>query len=68
MVDTKLRIKHETEDSCFELLGSRQHGVGARSRMFNQREVSCLLNARDEDSGWTQIQMFSNVKVRDHEK
>ena len=32
-------------NNCFELVGSRQHGVAARRRKFNQNEVSCLLNA-----------------------
>ena len=31
--------------SCFEVFGSREHGVAAASRMFKKREASCLLNA-----------------------
>ena len=26
----------ETMDSCFELVGSRQHGVAARTRLINK--------------------------------
>ena len=45
LLETKPRIKNATVDSCFEVIGSRQHGVAASSRMFKTREVSCLLNA-----------------------
>ena len=37
-----------TVDSCFELVGFRQHGV-AQQKEDNQREVSCLPNARGSD-------------------
>ena len=65
MIDTKSKVKHANLDSCFELVGSRKHGVAARSRMFNKHEVSCLLNELGNDSGWAHIQMFANVIVYD---
>ena len=46
MIEIKPKVKHATVDSCFELVGSRQHGLVARSTMFNEHEVSC------DDSGW----------------
>ena len=42
MIESKPRVKNATVDSCFEMVGSRQHSLAARSRTFNQREVSCL--------------------------
>ena len=63
MIATKPRVKDATVDSCFELVGSRQDGVATRSTMFNQRKVSCLLNARGNNSGWALIQMFTNVRA-----
>ena len=63
MIDTKPRVEDATVDSCFELVGSRQLGVATRSRMFNQREVSCLLNSRGDNSGWASIEMFTNVRA-----
>ena len=45
MIETKLRIKMKPWTAVqFKLVGSRQHGVAARSRTVkdNQCEVSCL--------------------------
>ena len=67
MIESKPKVKNATVDSCFELVGSRQQGVAARSRMFNQHEVSCLLNALGDDFGWSQIQTFANLIARYYE-
>ena len=41
-------------DSFFELVGSRQHRV-AQQKVEQPMRVSCLPNARGNDSGWAQI-------------
>lgn len=67
MIESKPKVKSATVDSCFKLIGIHQHGVAATSRMFNQHDVSCLLNARGDDSGWSQIQTFANLIARYYE-
>ena len=65
MIETKPKVKLQpctAVSSCLALVGMvQQH----RNRMFNQHEVSCLPNARD-DSRWSKIQMFVNVIARDY--
>lgn len=51
MMETKPKVENATVDSWFELVGSRQQVVAARSRMFNQQEVSCILNVLGNVSG-----------------
>ena len=52
MTETKPRINrgNQTVDSCFELLGSRQHGV-ARHLEEQPRESNVPPNARGSDLG-----------------
>ena len=52
MIETEPKVKNATVEICFEPVGSRQHGVAARSGIFNQPEVSYLLNALGNDSGF----------------
>ena len=51
MIETKPKVKNATVDIWFELVGSRQQVVAARSRMFNHQEVSCVLNVLGNVSG-----------------
>ena len=45
MIESKLKTKNATVDSCFDLVGSRQHGVAAKNRT-NSSKANCLLNAQ----------------------
>ena len=65
MIETKPRIA--TVDSCFELVGSRQHGAAttAKSRTSDGRELDGLLNARGRDFGWAQTQTSVHVIARE---
>ena len=76
MTENLARQRHDrakpriaTVDSCFEPLGSRQHGVAAhRKKQNNRRESNGLLNTRGRDFGWAQIQTSVHVIARERYK
>ena len=70
MIETKPRInKMQPWTAVFGPVCSRQHGVAQQKiEQPTRGQSQCLLNARDNDSGWVQIQMFGNVIARDHEQ
>ena len=56
-----------TVDSCFELVGSRQHGL-AQQKVEHQRESIFYQMHVVADFGWAQIQTSVHVIARDYEQ
>ena len=59
MVESKLKAKNCTVDSCFDLAGSRQHGV-ASYEMFSWSADIHILTKMVMTSDETQIQILAN--------
>ena len=71
MIETKRRINTNdnaaTVGNCFELVGSRQHGV-AQQKVKHQRESIFYQMHVVADFGWAQIQTSVHVIARVYER
>ena len=60
MIGSKLKAKNCNHvDSCFDLVGSRQHGVASNEVISGLTDHPYPLNADGDDLRWNSVKIFA---------